>query len=100
MSHDIALLKDAIRRTFPSDRRDVLYIYDFFGRVLFPDWDMNVIVRPFDATEKRFWSGVWGYHDMMQSSPYTEAQKSECVNFIFVESMRRLDRGSFDTAFQ
>jgi hypothetical protein len=65
MSHDIALLKETIQRTFPSDRRDVLYIYDFFGRVLFPDWDTNEMVRPFDATERRFWGGVCGYHEMI-----------------------------------
>ncbi len=90
MTDDTALFKETVQHTFPSDRRDILYIYEFFGRVLFPDWDTNPLVRPFDATQKRFWGGVCAYHEMIQAGQLTDAQRTHCINFIFSESVRRL----------
>tara|TARA_B100001094_G_C18041069_1_gene725018 strand:+ start:292 stop:564 length:273 start_codon:yes stop_codon:yes gene_type:complete len=81
--------KRSVQDTFPSNRNHILYIYDNFGKILFKNkWENHRKNLNIDVLGQEIWSGVNGYSRILED--FSDKEKSECINFIFQESLKYL----------
>lgn len=84
----------AIKQQFPTKRNEQLYLYNKFGGLLFKDeWSKLKFIDTSNIYEKDMPNVFIGYITIMQHFDFEE--KSNIVNFIFQEAVKRLT-GNYD----
>tara|TARA_B100001250_G_C19169514_1_gene516020 strand:+ start:222 stop:503 length:282 start_codon:yes stop_codon:yes gene_type:complete len=84
----------AIKHQFPIKRNEQLYLYNKFGELLFKDeWSKLNFMDTSNIDEKDMPNVFIGYITIMQHFDFEE--KSNIVNFIFQEAVKRLT-GNYD----
>ena len=88
----------AIFQQFPTKRNEQLYLYEKFGQLLFKDeWNDLSFIDASHIDEKDMPKIFIGIMCIMESFTYQE--KSNIVNYIFQEAVKRLTPNNHDIEY-
>ena len=92
---DLTCLKLSIDQNLPSNRGELIYIYQHLGNVLFKDkWHLysNTYYPISDAVDCKIIYGMIKVCDMLRdSNKMSEKQYSDLINYIFQQSLIKLE---------